>query len=210
MTAEPIPLVSPGIERVAEATLPTDHGTFRVIAFRADDGVEHLALIAGRPEDSHEPVLVRIHSECLTGDVLASRRCDCGAQLTAALERIDAEALSGGAGIVVYLRGHEGRGIGLANKIRAYALQEGGLDTVDANTAQGLPADARSYALAAAILNDFGIGSVRLMTNNPAKIDGLTAGGIEVASVEPHVVEVAPEADAYLVAKRDRLGHRLG
>lgn len=196
------------VERVAVARLPTDQGTFGVVAYRAADGGEHLAVVAGDPTTT-APVLVRVHSECLTGDVLASRRCDCGAQLTTALRRIDAEATAGAAGVVVYVRGHEGRGIGLANKIRAYELQEAGLDTVDANTAQGLPVDARRYEVAAAILADLGVGSVRLMTNNPTKVDALAAAGIAVAAVEPIVVEVGPEAGDYLSVKRDRLGHRL-
>lgn len=207
MTAEPIRLAPAPVERVATANLPTDHGTFQVVAYRAGDDVEHLALVAGQLDASTEPVLVRVHSECLTGDVLASRRCDCGAQLSAALRRIDVEARAGGAGVVVYLRGHEGRGIGLANKIRAYQLQEEGLDTVDANTAQGFPADARTYDIAGAILADLGIATVRLMTNNPAKAAGLDECGIAVAAVEALVVDVGPEADGYLAVKRDRLGH---
>ena len=196
------------VERAASARLPTDQGTFGVVAYVAADGGEHLALVAGDPATA-APALVRVHSECLTGDVLGSRRCDCGPQLATALRRIDAEAAAGRAGVVVYVRGHEGRGIGLANKIRAYELQEQGLDTVDANTAQGLPIDARRYEVAAAILADLGVGSVRLLTNNPAKVGALAAAGIQVAAVEPIVVEVGPEAGDYLAVKRDRLGHRL-
>jgi GTP cyclohydrolase II len=189
--------------------LPTDHGTFRAFAYRTGGGVEHLALVAGDLDAATGPVLVRVHSECLTGDVLASRRCDCGAQLATALQRIDAESRRGSAGVVVYLRGHEGRGIGLANKIRAYQLQEDGLDTVDANTAQGFPADGRSYGAAAAILADLGVTDIRLLTNNPAKATGLEAAEIAVTAIEPLVVDVGPEADGYLAVKRDRLGHRL-
>jgi 3,4-dihydroxy 2-butanone 4-phosphate synthase/GTP cyclohydrolase II len=202
VTAEPVRRMPATIERVAAASLPTDHGRFRVVAYRAGDGVEHLALVAGRLDAGTAAVLVRVHSECLTGDVLASRRCDCGTQLATALARIDAEARRGGAGVVVYLRGHEGRGIGLANKIRAYQLQEQGLDTVDANTAQGFPADARTYEMAGAVLSELGVTTVRLMTNNPAKATGLEDAGIDVAAVD-----VGPDADRYLAAKRDRLGH---
>ncbi len=210
MTTEPGSVSRPGAVRVSDACLPTDHGTFRVVAYRAGDGLEHLALVAGdlaAAVRAGQAVLVRVHSECLTGDVLSSRRCDCGAQLAAALERIDRAGAGGGAGVVVYMRGQEGRGIGLANKIRAYALQEGGLDTVDANLAQGLPVDARSYDVAAAMLLDLGVGSVALMTNNPDKVAGLSAAGIVVDSVEPLVVTADPAADGYLATKRDRLHH---
>ena len=205
------PVVDAGgglVERVAAARLPTDQGTFDIVAHRAADGVEHLAVVAGDPARATS-ALVRVHSECLTGDVLGSLRCDCGAQLATALRRIDEEAAAGSGGVVVYVRGHEGRGIGLANKIRAYELQEAGLDTVDANAVQGLPVDARRYEVAAAILTDLGIGTVRLMTNNPAKVDALAAAGITVAAVEPLVVAVGPEAGDYLSVKRDRMGHRL-
>ncbi len=193
------------IERVGTAPVPTRWGTFLAHGYRnPDTGDEHLALVAGDVDDG-APALVRVHSECLTGDVLGSLRCDCGAQLDAAMRRI-AQA---GRGVLVYLRGHEGRGIGLAAKIRAYALQDDGLDTVDANVALGAPVDARSYGDAAAILRDLGVASVLLLTNNPAKRDGLAALGTVVDAVEPLATAPTAENDGYLRAKRDRLGHRL-
>lgn len=196
------------VERVGDARLPTDVGTFRIVAYRAVDGHEHVALVAGDPEaPATQPVLVRLHSECLTGDVLGSAKCDCGQQLDAARRAIAAEAAAGRAGIVVYLRGHEGRGIGLANKIRAYELQDQGLDTVDANTVQGLPVDARTYDVAASILADLGVSSVRLISNNPAKAAGLKRHGIAVAEMVPTDVAHTPESQAYLDSKRERLNH---
>ncbi|NQY57757.1 MAG: GTP cyclohydrolase II [Ilumatobacteraceae bacterium] len=195
------------IERIGDARLPTEHGEFRIVAFRAADGHEHVALVAG-DVDAAVP-LVRVHSECLTGDILGSLKCDCGPQLAAAQEAIATEAAIGGAGIVVYLRGHEGRGIGLANKIRAYELQDQGLDTVDANVRQGLPIDAREYDVAAAILADLGVVSVRLMTNNPRKVDGLARHGIEVVDVVALVAAPTTESAGYLRTKRVRLGHLL-
>lgn len=196
------------VERVGDARLPTDIDTFRIVSYRAADGHEHVALIAGDPAaPSSQPVLVRLHSECLTGDVLGSAKCDCGQQLAAAKRSIAAEALSGRAGIIVYLRGHEGRGIGLANKIRAYELQDQGLDTVDANTAQGLPVDARRYDVAGAILTDLGVASVRLISNNPAKAAGLEEQGIGVAEMVPIDVAHTAESQAYLDSKRARLNH---
>ena len=195
------------IERIGDARLPTEHGEFRIVAFRAADGHEHVALVAG-DVDAAVP-LVRVHSECLTGDILGSLKCDCGPQLAAAQEAIASEAAIGGAGIVVYLRGHEGRGIGLANKIRAYELQDQGLDTVDANVRQGLPIDAREYDVAAAILADLGVVSVRLMTNNPRKVDGLARHGIEVVDVVALVAAPTTESAGYLRTKRVRLGHLL-
>lgn len=196
------------IERVGDARLPTDVGTFRIVAYRAVDSHEHVALVAGDPEaPATQPVLVRLHSECLTGDVLGSAKCDCGQQLDAARRAIAAEAAAGRAGIVVYLRGHEGRGIGLANKIRAYELQDQGLDTVDANTVQGLPVDARTYDVAASILADLGVSSVRLISNNPAKAEGLERHGIVVAEMIPTDVAHTPESQAYLDSKRELLNH---
>ena len=189
------------VERVGDARLPTDYGEFRIVSHRAADGDEHVAIVDGDPCGSG--VLTRLHSECLTGDVLASRKCDCGDQLEHALRSI-AEA---GRGVVVYLRGHEGRGIGLANKIKAYELQDAGFDTVDANTAQGLPVDARRYDVAAAILADLGVGSVRLMSNNPAKVDGLIEHGIAVDERVAVVMPVVAERAGYLRTKAERLGH---
>ena len=191
------------VRRVAASALPTRHGVFQAIAYRElATGAEHLALVAGTSRLSPAP-LVRLHSECLTGDVLGSLRCDCGAQLAAALAAIAREG-----GIVLYLA-QEGRSIGLANKIKAYALQEQGLDTLEANLALGLPADARDYAAGAAILRDLGVTTVRLMTNNPAKMRGLEAHGVRVAAREPLLVEASSQNAAYLATKARRLGHLI-
>jgi 3,4-dihydroxy 2-butanone 4-phosphate synthase/GTP cyclohydrolase II len=193
------------VERVAEARLPTRHGDFRAIGFRSTvDSAEHLALVRGDLGDG-DAVLVRVHSECLTGDVLGSLRCDCGPQLDAALQAVAAE----GRGVVVYLRGHEGRGIGLLHKLAAYGLQDGGRDTVDANLDLGLPADARDFGIGAQILADLGVRSVRLLTNNPAKLVGMAGFGFEVVERVPLPVHLTPENAAYLVTKRDRMGHDL-
>jgi LPPG:FO 2-phospho-L-lactate transferase len=189
---------------VPETTVRTAHGVFRCLAFEDGDGVEHLALVKGEVAGT-EPVLVRVHSECLTGDVLGSRRCDCGEQLQLALARIGAAPT----GVVVYLRGHEGRGIGLVNKVRAYQLQDAGLDTVEANVALGLPVDARGYEPAAAILRYLGVGAVHLLTNNPAKAAGLSAAGVQVISVERLETTPNPDNFRYLRTKRVRLGHHL-
>jgi 3,4-dihydroxy 2-butanone 4-phosphate synthase/GTP cyclohydrolase II len=192
------------VERLAETTLPTEHGTFRVTGFRdVVTGDEHLALVSPRGLLGRAP-LVRLHSECLTGDVLGSQRCDCGPQLQRALERVAAEG-----GVVVYLRGHEGRGVGLLAKLQAYALQDAGFDTVDAQVELGLPIDAREYAAGAAILAKLGVDAVRLLTNNPMKVNAMREHGIEVAAVER--ISVAPLAtnEAYLRTKRDRMGHDL-
>jgi 3,4-dihydroxy 2-butanone 4-phosphate synthase/GTP cyclohydrolase II len=192
------------VERLAETSLPTEHGTFAVTGYRdIVTGDEHVALVSPRGLGGRAP-LVRLHSECLTGDVLGSQRCDCGPQLHRALERVAAEG-----GVVVYLRGHEGRGVGLLAKLQAYELQDRGFDTVDAQVELGLPIDAREYAAGAAILTDLGIAGVRLLTNNPMKVDALRGHGIEVAAVER--ISIAPVAtnEAYLRAKRDRLGHSL-
>jgi 3,4-dihydroxy 2-butanone 4-phosphate synthase/GTP cyclohydrolase II len=198
------------VEQVATSAMPTAFGAFRAVAYRsALDGTEHLALVMGDVATagrSPAGALVRVHSECLTGDILGSLRCDCGGQLEQALKAIAAE----GCGAVVYLRGHEGRGIGLAHKIRAYALQDQGLDTVDANTAQGLPVDSRSYGVGAQILGDLGINRLRLITNNPAKYGGLDGYGLQVVGrVAMPVVETAHNV-RYLRTKRDRMGHHLG
>jgi 3,4-dihydroxy 2-butanone 4-phosphate synthase/GTP cyclohydrolase II len=195
------------VERVAETRLPTRHGAFTAFGYRSTvDGSEHLALVHGDPAGlAGEPVLTRVHSECLTGDVFGSSRCDCGPQLEEALERIAQE----GRGVVIYLRGHEGRGIGLLAKLQAYQLQDGGRDTVDANLDLGLPADARHYGAATQILRDLGVGSVRLMTNNPDKTSSLESYGVPVAER----VALTPRPNdhnlAYLLTKRDRMGHDL-
>ncbi|MCH0564755.1 bifunctional 3,4-dihydroxy-2-butanone-4-phosphate synthase/GTP cyclohydrolase II [Streptomyces sp. MUM 136J] len=200
-----VPLREPGVRREAEVTLPTAHGTFRAHGYRATaDGVEHVALVHGEIGDG-EDVLVRVHSECLTGDVFGSQRCDCGPQLDTALDRIQAE----GRGVVVYLRGHEGRGIGLLSKLRAYELQERGRDTLDANLELGLPADARDYGAGAQILADLGVRSVRLMTNNPDKSDALLRHGLKVTGREPMPVTAGEHNLHYLRTKRDRMGHDL-
>ncbi|WP_067478138.1 bifunctional 3,4-dihydroxy-2-butanone-4-phosphate synthase/GTP cyclohydrolase II [Actinomadura hibisca] len=193
------------VSRVVETRLPNRYGMWRAVGFAsAIDGGEHVALVHGDLGDG-EDVLVRAHSECLTGDVLHSERCDCGTQLDAAMERISAE----GRGVILYLRGHEGRGIGLLAKLQAYALQDTGSDTVDANLELGLPADAREYSNAAHMLADLGVRSVRVLTNNPAKLKGLDGFGIEVRGREAMPVVVTEHNRRYLTVKRDRLGHRI-
>nr|BFE69687.1 bifunctional 3,4-dihydroxy-2-butanone-4-phosphate synthase/GTP cyclohydrolase II [Actinoplanes digitatis] len=191
------------VERVVETRLPTEHGDFTAVGFRGDvDGAEHVALVFGDLGDG-EDVLVRVHSECLTGDVFGSVRCDCGPQLDAALDRV-AEA---GRGVVLYMRGHEGRGIGLLHKLQAYQLQDRGLDTVDANLELGLPADARDFGTGAQILYELGVRSMRLLTNNPAKRAGLEGYGLTVSGREAMPVRLHPENVRYLRTKRDRMGH---
>ncbi|CAL9629911.1 bifunctional 3,4-dihydroxy-2-butanone-4-phosphate synthase/GTP cyclohydrolase II [Streptomyces sp. enrichment culture] len=195
----------PTVRREAATRLPTRHGTFTAYGYRSTvDGVEHVALVHGDLGDGRD-VLVRVHSECLTGDVFGSLRCDCGPQLDTALGRIQEE----GRGVVVYLRGHEGRGIGLLSKLRAYELQEQGHDTLDANLELGLPADARDYGAGARILADLGVREVRLMTNNPDKTDALRRHGIEVTGREPMPVQAGEHNLRYLRTKRDRMGHDL-
>lgn len=193
------------VERVTESVLPTRHGTFRIVGYRAVDGTELASLSQGiadgRPHS--DAPLVRMHSECLTGDAFRSRRCDCGEQLDAALARIAAE----GEGVLVYVRGHEGRGIGLVEKLRAYRLQDQGLDTVDANLALGHPADAREYGIAADILRDLGIARVRLLTSNPAKELALSALGVPVVERVGAAVPPRPENARYLQTKRRRMRH---
>ncbi|MEZ5167139.1 MAG: GTP cyclohydrolase II [Acidimicrobiales bacterium] len=185
--------------------MPSTYGDFTAHAYRAGpEDIEHVAYVMGEIAGG-EPPLVRVHSECLTGDILGSVRCDCGPQLRVALESIAGE----GRGVLVYLRGHEGRGIGIGHKLRAYALQDDGLDTVEANEAQGLPVDARDYGVAAAVLADLGVTAVRLMTNNPRKVAGLTEHGIEVVGRLPLVIAANPENVRYLETKRERLGHSL-
>jgi 3,4-dihydroxy 2-butanone 4-phosphate synthase/GTP cyclohydrolase II len=191
------------VQRVTESDLPTRHGDFRALAYRdLHTGREHVALVAGTPPATG--ALVRVHSECLTGDAFGSSRCDCGPQLQAAMDLVGVRG-----GVVVYLRGHEGRGIGLLPKLAAYRLQDAGLDTVEANTAQGLPADAREYGAAAAILADLGLDDVRLLTNNPAKVEGLTEHGVGVSERLPLEVGATPHNHGYLRAKRDLMGHEL-
>ena len=193
------------VEEVARARLPSVHAPegFVAHAFRSvADGVEHLALVRGDPVPG---ALVRLHSECLTGDALGSLRCDCGEQLRAAIRQIGQSP----SGAVIYLRGQEGRGIGLANKIAAYALQDGGLDTAEANAALGFASDTRDYAPAAAILHALGLDHVRLLTNNPLKAEALRRRGIYVAEELPLVVQANPYNEGYLATKRDKMGHRL-
>jgi 3,4-dihydroxy 2-butanone 4-phosphate synthase/GTP cyclohydrolase II len=191
------------VERVVETRLPTEHGDFTAVGYRTEaDHGEHVALVFGEIGDG-EDVLVRVHSECLTGDVFGSKRCDCGPQLDAAMERVAAA----GRGVVLYMRGHEGRGIGLLHKLQAYQLQDRGLDTVDANLELGLPADARDYGTGAQILADLGIRSMRLLTNNPAKRAGLEGYGLRVTGRESLPVRLHPENMQYLRTKRDRMGH---
>jgi 3,4-dihydroxy 2-butanone 4-phosphate synthase/GTP cyclohydrolase II len=192
------------ITRTAAARLPTEWGEFRCYAFHSqvDGGDTHLAFvkgdIAGRTD-----VLVRVHSECVTGDVFASVKCDCGAQLHEAMRRIDHE----GRGVVVYLRGHEGRGIGITHKLRAYELQDNGFDTVDANLQLGLPVDSREYGIGAQILADLGLTTIRLLTNNPAKYGGLEGFGLTITERVPLHVPIHPEAQRYVDTKRERMGH---
>jgi 3,4-dihydroxy 2-butanone 4-phosphate synthase/GTP cyclohydrolase II len=193
------------VERMGEATVPTEFGSFNCVAYRSTiDQVEHLAFVKGDVTTGN-PVLVRVHSECLTGDVFASRRCDCGPQLAAAMSLVERE----GAGVIVYLRGHEGRGIGIGHKIRAYSLQDKGLDTVDANLELGLPVDSREYGIGAQILADLGVKELRLMTNNPAKYGGLGGYGLSVVERVPLNTVPTPENEGYLRTKRERMGHLL-
>lgn len=195
----------PAVRREATTRLPTAFGEFRAHGYRSTvDGVEHIALVAGDLGDGAD-VLVRVHSECLTGDVFGSLRCDCGPQLHASMERIAAE----GRGVVLYLRGHEGRGIGLLPKLRAYELQEDGRDTLDANLELGLPADGRDYAVGARILADLGVRSLRLLTNNPEKTAALVRHGLAVTGREPMPVQAGEHNLRYLRTKRDRMGHDL-
>ena len=176
------------------------------MGYRSDiDGTEHIALIAGDVGDGQN-ILVRVHSECLTGDVLGSLKCDCGPQLHAAMRRVAAE----GRGIVLYVKGHEGRGIGLMDKLRAYELQQKGLDTVDANLKLGLPADARDYGTGAQILADLGVKSMRLLTNNPTKRAGLEGYGLSIVERVPLVIESNDHNARYMTTKVDRMGHELG
>ncbi|MBK8566957.1 MAG: GTP cyclohydrolase II [Saprospiraceae bacterium] len=192
------------MQRQVQAFLPTDWGNFNIIAYATspDDLTPHVALVHENL-DTSQPVLVRIHSECMTGDVFHSRRCDCGEQLDRALELATEQG-----GVVIYLR-QEGRGIGLINKLKAYNLQDKGFDTATANTHLGFEVDARQYGLAVDILHDLGIRQIRLLTNNPLKIEALENAGIEVISREPLIIEPKKENAAYLRTKRELMGHLL-
>ncbi|HHT32569.1 MAG TPA: bifunctional 3,4-dihydroxy-2-butanone-4-phosphate synthase/GTP cyclohydrolase II [Corynebacterium sp.] len=195
------------VERVVETRMPTDFGEFRAVGYRSlVDGVEHVALVVGDPaSDDGSDVLVRVHSECLTGDVFGSRRCDCGQQLHKSMEIVQAA----GRGVILYMRGHEGRGIGLMHKLEAYHLQDEGADTVDANLQLGLPADAREYGTGAQILRDLGVRSMALLTNNPTKRAGLGGYGLEMSRRVPVPVEVNADNVRYLTTKQQRMGHDL-
>ncbi|GAB6965665.1 bifunctional 3,4-dihydroxy-2-butanone-4-phosphate synthase/GTP cyclohydrolase II [Corynebacterium amycolatum] len=195
------------IERVVETKLPTDYGEFRAIGYRSlIDGVEHVALVVGDVSSNNgQDVLVRVHSECLTGDALGSRRCDCGQQLHNSMRMVH----EAGRGVILYMRGHEGRGIGLMPKLQAYHLQDEGADTVDANLALGLPSDAREYGTGAQILQDLGVTSMALLTNNPTKRAGLGGYGLEMSRRVPVPVEVNEDNLKYLLTKRERMGHEL-
>jgi 3,4-dihydroxy 2-butanone 4-phosphate synthase / GTP cyclohydrolase II len=194
------------VRRAAAARVPTRWGEFRCYAYEStfDTGDTHLAFVkvevAGRSD-----VLVRVHSECITGDVFSSVKCDCGEQLDEAMRRIEAE----GVGVVVYLRGHEGRGIGITHKLHAYELQDAGIDTIDANLQLGLPVDSREYGVGAQILADLGLSTIRLLTNNPAKYGGIDGYGLTITERVPLHVPIHPEAERYIATKRDRLGHFL-
>jgi 3,4-dihydroxy 2-butanone 4-phosphate synthase/GTP cyclohydrolase II len=199
------------VTRVAETVIPNAYGEWRAFGYRSEiDGAEHLALVLGEIDaragdaEAGEDVLTRVHSECLTGDVFGSQRCDCGTQLDAAMAQIAEQ----GRGVVLYLRGHEGRGIGLLAKLQAYELQDAGEDTVDANLSLGLPVDAREYSVAAQLLDDLGVRSVRLLTNNPAKVDAMAAHGFGVTRIPLPPLATAHNL-RYLATKRDRLGHQL-
>lgn len=201
-----------GLTQTSEpVTVPTPHGVFLMQAFGFADGSDHLALTAlsteGQPENRsqvNQAPLVRIHSECATGDIFGSYRCDCGPQLAQGLEMIAEQG-----GLLIYMRNHEGRGIGLVNKLRAYTLQDAGQDTLDANLSLGLPADARDYTQAVVMLNELGIRELRLLTNNPAKAEALAGLGITITELVPDEITPRPENARYLATKRDRMRHRL-
>jgi 3,4-dihydroxy 2-butanone 4-phosphate synthase / GTP cyclohydrolase II len=197
------------VEHVASASMPTAFGEFRAVAYRSTvDGIEHLALVMGDvAEAGRSPagVLVRVHSECLTGDTFSSQRCDCGDQLRRAMQAVAEK----GCGVIVYLRGHEGRGIGLAHKIRAYSLQERGYDTVDANLVQGLPVDSRTYGTGAHILSDLGVSRIRLITNNPAKYGGVSSYGLEIVGRVSLPSVATAHNVRYLTTKQERMGHEI-
>ncbi|MDQ4144080.1 MAG: bifunctional 3,4-dihydroxy-2-butanone-4-phosphate synthase/GTP cyclohydrolase II [Actinomycetota bacterium] len=192
------------VHRVTQARIPTTEGTFTAVGYESDDGRTHVALVKGQPAGK-ENVLVRVHSECFTGDILGSLRCDCGTQLRESMRKIDEE----GEGVVVYIRGHEGRGIGLRHKLEAYALQDGGLDTVEANIELGFSPDVRDYGVGAQILVDLGVSTMRLLTNNPSKRAGLEGYGLEIVERVPLQSEPNAENIGYLKVKRDKMGHLL-
>ena len=192
------------VRRVTEARIPTEFGAFRTVAYESHDGRMHVALVKGEPSGKGS-VLVRVHSECFTGDVLGSIRCDCGMQLNEAMRRIE----EAGEGVIVYIRGHEGRGIGLRHKLDAYALQDGGLDTVEANVELGFSPDSRDYGVGAQILVDLGLSKMRLLTNNPTKRAGLEGYGLEIVERVPLESEPTSENIGYLRTKRAKLGHLL-
>lgn len=209
MIHQALPLASSSststVQRYSETTLPTTHGTLRMVVYRSADpathGLEHVAMVAGDPRGAD--VLCRVHSECLTSEVFGSVKCECKQQLDRALDLIARR----GRGVVIYLRGHEGRGIGLGDKVRAYALQEQGHDTVDANRLLGLPDDIRDFSPVKDILDDLGVVSVQLLTNNPLKVEALGALGVVVASRLPHLVPAPPLAQRYLATKGARMRH---
>jgi len=193
------------LSRQARTKIPNAYGQWQAFGYRHEiDGTEYVALVLGDVSGGAD-VLTRLHSECLTGDVFGSLRCDCGAQLDSAMAAISAE----GRGVVLYLRGHEGRGVGLLSKLQAYELQDAGADTVDANTELGLPVDAREYSAGAQMLADLGVCSARLLTNNPAKVTGLTDGGVDITARVSLAAAVTPYNLRYLVTKRDKLGHQI-
>lgn len=193
------------VQRVTRARIPTAFGSFEAIAYESHDGRTHMALVKGDPAGK-ENVLVRVHSECFTGDVLGSIRCDCGVQLSDAMRKIDEQ----GEGVVVYIRGHEGRGIGLRHKLEAYALQDEGFDTVEANVELGFSPDTRDYGVGAQILVDLGISTMRLLTNNPTKRAGLEGYGLQIVERVPLESPPNPENIRYLTTKKEKLGHLLG